>query len=341
MSCKEPVRPSGVQRSEVRRSGLFSGVLGLIVGVVSAVAGLLAILDHLRPRERPRDEGLTAARTSLSYAALGLAPLSLLARRPLLALLAAPAGVRAVQDLRERREMPVPPKIQPVRELTILTHNLEGAEDVDDVLRLARTGNADVVAVQGLGPVAQERLRLNAQGEYAFVALEGRDDAHAGVGILSRHPILTQEYWPYRPGEAAHGNLRAEVRVGTARVAIYNVHPPAAHAAPASALSEALDGILTRVAAERGPLVVVGDLNAGEDSEVDRRLTERLTDAWREVMRPRAAEEQAPALQPERVGRILHSQHLQVVWLRTGEPRDGAPVPAWASLILPLPEEPA
>ena len=314
----------------VRRRGPFAGPLGLVVGVLATLAGLLAILDRLRPRGRPRDEGLAGVRSALAYAALPLAPLSLLARRPILGLLSAIAGAPGVEAVRRQRAVPVPPTIRPVREFTVLTYDLAGSEDVADLLRLAQMGNAGLVAVQGLGRAAQALLDATASDAYPYRSLQARDDARAGVGLLSRYPILTQEYWPHRRGVPVQGNLRAEVSVGGTRVAVYNVHPPAEDAMLPGAAAAAVDAVLSRATVERGPVILVGDLYPPEGSEQEGRLAARFVDTRQETLGRPPAE--------GRAGRILHSTHLQGVWLRTEPGGDGAPAPAWASLILPLPE---
>jgi endonuclease/exonuclease/phosphatase (EEP) superfamily protein YafD len=318
----------------VRRRGPFAGPLGLIVGVLSAVAGLLAILERLRPRGHSRDEGLAGVRTALGYVALPLAPLSLVARRPILGLLSAIAGAPAIEDLRQRRAVPVPPTIRPVRELTVLTYDLGGSADVADLLRLAQMGNADLVAVQGLGHAAREGLQAAAREAYPYSSLEARDDPRAGVGLLSRHPILTQEYWPHRRGAAVQGNLRAEISLAGARVAVYNVHPPDEGAALPGAAAAAVEAVLSRVEAERGPVLLVGDLYPPEGTDLEGRLAARFVDTRQESLGG------GPSDGP--CGRILHSTHLQGVWLRTGAPNaSGVLCPAWASLLLPLPEHEA
>ena len=154
---------------------------------------------------------------------------------------------------------------------------------VTDVLR---TLDADIVGLQEVGPQHAARFAEELAAVYPYQALYPEMPVQ-GVGLLSRYPI--REHRLILPRTAMR-YMRAVVDVDGVPVVVYVAHPPPPvysnapldyDAAPRNdeitRLIDALD------AEDNGPLLVLGDFNASDQSEPYRALDRALDDAFREA----------------------------------------------------------
>lgn len=210
-----------------------------------------------------------------------LLPLALLLRRRATVLLVIPAllafllGYGAVF-------MPRTVKAAPKTEsLRILTYNLLAySRDTGPVVAIIREADADVVALQELSQPMAEHLAEALAKEYPYQALHTSVDAPvAGQGILSRYPIVEDEYW--RVYLAAQ---RVTLDVEGQLVAFYNAHT----VMPLSRSgfdwrSEEISVLLERAESETVPVILAGDFNMSDQSDDYWRVAERYHDAYRKA----------------------------------------------------------
>ncbi|MBC7811963.1 MAG: hypothetical protein H7175_12485, partial [Burkholderiales bacterium] len=129
---------------------------------------------------------------------LVLLPLSLLLRRWRLALLLVPALLTLLLSYGQLFIGGAASVADDVPRLRVLTFNIHNeVEDLDWLVDIIRASDADVIAMQELSLQASERLANDLSGEYPHQALHAGLDIprFAGNGVISRFPILEDEYW--------------------------------------------------------------------------------------------------------------------------------------------------
>jgi len=171
--------------------------------------------------------------------------------------------------------------------LTVLTYNLQAPHEEEAPHRAAliREIGADIVALQELSSEAAAHLASALSDIYPHQALYPQPNRYAGQGLLSRYPIVTDEFWQCDEIPEPLGHQRAELDVSGTRVTLYNAHP-----VPPFSLQERLrlhphsvdmTALLERVRTEQGGAVIVaGDLNMTAQFEEYRRLAEMMVDAY-------------------------------------------------------------
>jgi endonuclease/exonuclease/phosphatase (EEP) superfamily protein YafD len=175
--------------------------------------------------------------------------------------------------------------------LTVLTYNLQAPDAEGAVSRatVIRRADADVVALQELSADAVAHLAAALKGIYPHQALHPQENRFAGQGVLSRYPIVSDEYWQHPDIPRPLGHQRVELDVNGARVTLHNAHPvpPYSIKGRFRLHQHSLDmaALLRRVARDGGPLIVAGDLNLTAQFAEYARLSERLADAFVEAGR--------------------------------------------------------
>lgn len=176
--------------------------------------------------------------------------------------------------------------------LTIMTFNIWGGSKSKETARvILDNGSPDIVAIQELTPQMAEIL-LEEVGEiYPFQILKP-ESQHRGVGILSRYPLteldsnhLFDPDWQLQI---------MQVEVDNHSFTFYNVHPQATNilvyfesgTAVADEVQNSFQNrkrLMQRLIADfekkQGPIVVVGDFNSTDQSDIYTLLNNRLTDA--------------------------------------------------------------
>lgn len=171
--------------------------------------------------------------------------------------------------------------------ITVLSYNLlADGGDVSHRIAVIREVNADIVALQEFSHEASAVVPAALADLYPFIALHPHDQGTAGQAILSRFPVLEDAYWRYDWLPVALGHQRVVLDIGGVPVILYNVHPThpgmtgAGFFNPAYRSREITD-ILARMAAENGPVLLMGDFNLTDLSEDYARITDRYQDAYR------------------------------------------------------------
>lgn len=262
---------------------LWLGVLSMTFRVMVgsyALSSLGALLLHLFVTEATSD--LAAFANSVIpltfIPALLLAPLALLLRYRVLALLLLPVAAAWASWYGPRFLPPdVPPAPPGAPTLTVLSYNLYYANaDYAGVERLLRQADADIVALQELSVAMANHLEAALYETYPHRALS--PGGINGVGILSRYPIESVERW-----RSVLDNQRLVINAAGVPLVVYNVHPPSPINEDGFALRHsAVVDLLDRFDAESpdAVLLVLGDFNLTDRSADYAHLRDRFEDAF-------------------------------------------------------------
>lgn len=168
----------------------------------------------------------------------------------------------------------------------LLTFNLLGKSSAE-ITAIIRAANADLVAVQELSDEGAARLCEDLFAEYPYMLLhpKGTPNYYVGMGFLSRHPIIADEY-----RLVGLGQQRVEVHVNGEPLIYFNVHtevPFAGHNAEGDLLrTEHVRALLDWAAWDAAlPLVISGDFNMTELTEDYKRMTVHYDDAYQKAGR--------------------------------------------------------
>jgi vancomycin resistance protein VanJ len=217
---------------------------------------------------------------------LVIVPLGLWRRRWLLSLMSLPAllvFLLGYGGFFLPHYAPITSATPPLRFLTYNVH----AEDVhvESILEIIREANADVVALQEVSPVMAEALAAQLIDRYPYQALHPNlVDPIWGQGVLSRYPIVEDEYW-----HIFLGHQRVKIDRAVSPLVLYNVHPVHPFRLRGGWLFDMqphraeVDEILGRVALDTGAVIVAGDFNMTDQNYDYQRLAQHLGDAYREV----------------------------------------------------------
>jgi endonuclease/exonuclease/phosphatase (EEP) superfamily protein YafD len=155
--------------------------------------------------------------------------------------------------------------------LRVLTFNIQAPEqEIDPILDVIRDVNADVVAIQELNSAVAGALENQLSETYPHQALHPRDQDNAGQGVLSRFPIVDDEYWR---------NDFLEEKLGHQRI------PPYApdRGFNADNHTQELIELLDRAANVSNPVILTGDFNMTDAFDMYHRITETYSDAYAAV----------------------------------------------------------
>lgn len=172
--------------------------------------------------------------------------------------------------------------------LKILTYNLHAeTNDLDGMVMVIREAGADIVALQELSAAAMNRFSKVFAQVYPYQALHPQRYANAGQGILSRYPLLADQYWRASKPPDSPGHQRVEVDVNGTRITLYNFHTlrPVMRGWSFDDQSRRVDvsDLLDRSQQDSGPILAVGDFNMTDQTDDYRRITARFADSYREV----------------------------------------------------------
>lgn len=265
-----------MQRLKMRhpRRYLRSALQGAIAlyGLGLSAAIMLSLL--------PIDAIIIEFAITLAFVLLPLAPLALIVwlfvrdQRVLLAL-SVPllAWMLALpQQMLDRR--PGAPPNAP--QISIMTYNLLTRDyDIDVVIERISAADADVVSLQELSVEVVAVLERELAQQYPHQALHGQDGRYnyfRGQGILSKYPIIEDEYWQFEDLPESHGQQRALIAYDDTNIVIYNVHPwPPFEWFSAGGIGfpahveyahhAAIERLIDRATAEDAPVILLGDMN--------------------------------------------------------------------------------
>jgi endonuclease/exonuclease/phosphatase (EEP) superfamily protein YafD len=173
--------------------------------------------------------------------------------------------------------------------IRLLTYNIHSEDTLfDPMIALIRQSNADIVLFQELSVQAAARFKTDLSADYPYQAFHADPDMpYIGQGILSRYPILSDDYWRNELPDTL-GQLQVEININGTHLTLYNAHPiPAFLENEKLFLVEAhereLRSILDRAAKDQGPLLIAGDFNMTDQSDAYQEITARYHDSWRDV----------------------------------------------------------
>ena len=164
---------------------------------------------------------------------------------------------------------------------TVMTFNAQFDSAADDAsLALLAREAPDVVCVQELTPRLARRIEHELASTYPHRALFPKDGTW-GIGLLSKHPIARATTF----AQAPHRMPALEADVEGVRLACVHLFPPGAARFPGDDLGTTMrknaalrvqqaHALAERYRAWPGPLVVMGDMNEGEDDDAVRVLVD-------------------------------------------------------------------
>jgi len=222
--------------------------------------------------------------------ALVLLPLSLLLRQWRLAVLLIPA-VAAFLVNYGGQFIPRDATVRAAQaELTLLTFNVMAQRDnFDAITALIREADADIVVLQEISQTAAEALPRLLADTYPHADFHARANPTAGMGLLSRYPIQSAEYW--RPVELVPqplGYQRATIILDGPPLTLYNAHPSHPGMVPGAFFDPTYRGIeirdlLSRAADATGSVILAGDFNLPDLTDDYAAITARYQDAYKEA----------------------------------------------------------
>jgi endonuclease/exonuclease/phosphatase (EEP) superfamily protein YafD len=216
---------------------------------------------------------------------LALIPALILRSRLLLLLLALPLWVFLTSYSGQFLPRPtVQASAATPTEFRLLTYNLLRSNlNTEGIIAVIRGADADVVALQEVTPLHAAALTAALGDLYPHQALHPQDD-FSGQGVLSRYPILTDEFW-----QIHLGHQRVELELAGGLIALYNTHPihPFIGGYPDFYRPETraaeIEALLTRAAAETLPVLLAGDFNLSDQETAYQQITAQYADAYRQV----------------------------------------------------------
>jgi len=235
---------------------------------------------------------------------------------------------------------PVPPGN--ASRLTAMTFNVHVTNtNPEGVTAAIRRSGADLVGLQEVSPAVVVALRRDLALLYPYQAL-GLSNGGSRLAVLSRYPL--QATGITLPGEWSEQPLVARLRFAGVAVTVLDAHPVSTLLtrgqirAETQQRADTAGAIATFVRAQQGPVIVLSDFNAGDQSTPYGIVTRVLGDAWREggfgfghtfpgdnsfdQSRPRVRDWYIPRWLV-RIDYVFHSRQWQTVEARIG-PWDGA-----------------
>lgn len=271
-----------------------------------------------------------------------LLPLSLVMRRRWLVIkLAAPffffISTYGAQFLPRSVSVPAEAPQLSVLSFNVLGHNYQ----VDEVVGIVREANPDIIALQELTYWMAEGMDVQLAAEYPYRALYPQN-SFAGQGILSRYPIITEEYW-----QINLGHQQAQIDWNGQPLTFFNVHPTHPLRGvrfDGESRAEEINDVLRRAANVTNPLLIVGDFNMTNLSDDYHRVSATYGDTYAQVgwamgftfPNFRVMGGRTTFLPPlARIDYVFHDAHFQPVNMRVVSDAGGSDhFPIYATLAL-------
>jgi endonuclease/exonuclease/phosphatase (EEP) superfamily protein YafD len=170
--------------------------------------------------------------------------------------------------------------------LTAMTFNVHVTnQHPDGVVAAIRRAGADVVGLQEVNPSVAWALRRDLAARYPYQVL-GAPGASSTLAVLSRYPL--QPTGITLPGQWNDVPLVVRLRFGGTTITVLDAHPVSTLLTRAQIRAETQERAYTArviadfVRAQRGPVLLLADFNATDQSTPYRIVTHVLGDAWRE-----------------------------------------------------------
>ncbi|MEQ8663301.1 MAG: endonuclease/exonuclease/phosphatase family protein, partial [Gammaproteobacteria bacterium] len=206
------------------------------------------------------------------------------------------AALRAMEAEARSVSAAVATRLTAREPLLCMTYNVHGCRGMDGkistgrIARVIEASGADIIALQELD-AGRARSRHLDQAHaiaralamhYQFFPVVIEREEHYGIAVLSRLPVelVRAVGLPARGSREPRGALWVEAAWGDTRLQIINTHL-SLNAGERRLQVDALDGDVLEPASARGPLVLLGDLNATPRAYAYRALGRRLCDVER------------------------------------------------------------
>lgn len=215
--------------------------------------------------------------------ALVLLPLTLLFRRWVMAAMLVVPFIIAVTNNAPLFVGGTPAPAPGSTEIGVLSYNLMARYGShDESIAIIREADADIVALQEVYDPSADAIRAALADEYPHMAIHTTDYATQGQAILSRYPIVEDEFI-----RSYLGHQRTVLDVNGRQVAVYNVHPahPGMLGLDVSRRSDDINPIIDMAQADAPhmPTLMIGDFNMTPNTADYAHVTETFTDAYREA----------------------------------------------------------
>ena len=170
----------------------------------------------------------------------------------------------------------------------VLTFNIQSPEqEVDSILGVIRDVDADIVAIQELNSLVARAIEDQLSETYPYQALHPRDEDNAGQGVLSRFPVVDDEYWRNDFLEEKLGHQRVDLDWNGTLFTLFNTHPLPPYAPDrgfnADFHTAELTELLDRASNASNPVILVGDFNMTDAFDMYHTMTETYTDSYAAV----------------------------------------------------------
>ncbi len=180
---------------------------------------------------------------------------------------------------------PLELRTAPGPQITVMTSNVLGySSNSEGVISSIWASGADVVALQELNPEIAEAIQHELLDEYPYQQLAPAVGV-SGLGVISRYPLESA-------GVALEGHWVGEPQILVMKwedteVTVVNFHaiPPGLSSPEYLRYSiqereRQIGELMAFVESRRGPVILLGDLNATSHNQAYRMITDSLQDAW-------------------------------------------------------------
>ncbi|MEO1162373.1 MAG: endonuclease/exonuclease/phosphatase family protein [Chloroflexota bacterium] len=163
------------------------------------------------------------------------------------------------------RSAPIEPATDEVA-LRVATYNILAYErDSVPYVDLIRTIDADIIGIQEVDRFHVEAFEPAFSDAYPYRSFHPIGGT-AGAGLMSRYPIVEDEFWLFDVAPNRLGHQRTVIQISeTQRIVVYNVHPshPGMNAPffNTDARGAEIALLLERIAGETEPVLFLGDFN--------------------------------------------------------------------------------
>lgn len=176
------------------------------------------------------------------------------------------------------------------RPLTVMAFNLASAQSTpEEVVTAIAEVDADIVALEELTPPAARLIREKLGDRYPYTLMQPET---ADTGLLSSHRILSHEW--FAPASTGRKALQAAVDLDGTTLHIIVVHPQPPRIIWSESeqfpigveyepLRREIEDISRRAEALASPVLVLGDFNMSNQSQIYDAMTRRLGDAFRDA----------------------------------------------------------
>ncbi len=157
----------------------------------------------------------------------------------------------------------------------IMSYNLHGIPEIDGIVEVIRRENPDVLLIQECSPALCSPLYHGLDDLYPYKDMVIKD---FGQAAYSRYPMKRTS------AEVDQGRTqKLIIKAPQGLAAVWNIHPIPPFLIPPQAYDAQMNALVADIAREKGPLIVAGDLNATDQSDVYRKINQYLIDGYWET----------------------------------------------------------